>query len=225
MNENNTSGDMERKPIPRSTDPANELIRCHIGVIKGVVLEFTDGTDEGRWQDLLSASMLGAAKAIDGLRNGYEPEHFVNYLRLCCRNAIRDELRRVNRWSVEVRFGDIDEVYSRAIDDADGYQFNTFEELVTSSADPTPGELSQPWGEPILNPEESCLQRERENELWKAIDGIMYDINDRQANILWNYLDDRKLSEQELAKKWNCNRRTITRDLTKILNLLKREML
>jgi len=161
--------------------------------LKMFVLLFTQGQLNQRYQDLLAAGLEGMNKGVmnfkDGDRNAY--------LFSCAKNAILDELRKLNRWECEVNFSDMEkepDIYCTMYED-----------------------------EP-MDLEQAYLHNEKVNEAnWIAYCTGMH-ITPRQKdimerNILRSSAD--AVSYRELADKWDCNKSTIQRDAKKVYKSLR----
>jgi DNA-directed RNA polymerase specialized sigma subunit len=88
-------------------DPRDGILQEHMGTIKSVVMTFTNGADEDRWNDLHSAALVGAAKAI-ATYDGDREAGLKGHIRTCARNAIIDELRKIQRWENETPISKVD---------------------------------------------------------------------------------------------------------------------
>jgi RNA polymerase sigma factor (sigma-70 family) len=82
----------------------DELIKEHIGLIKHIVDQYADKSDEDKWNDLFSAALEGAAKALvsfDGSK-GILGDHIAR----SAKNSIIDEWRKMVRWNKDERLAE-----------------------------------------------------------------------------------------------------------------------
>lgn len=191
-------------------DKRDAIIKEHMGTITKAVSMYADGGTD-KWDDLFSASMMGAAMALET----WDEEGNANlntYLTTCCHNAIRNELRRLNKWDKEI-------AESRMGTDTEEEEMS-YSDTVTAHADG----INPLWVEDEYNPEELYLQREDVEAANQLVADLVNHLNDRENYVLWNHIiSDDPIPMREIATQFNCSKDSVLRDVKRIKDMLKME--
>jgi len=173
-----------------------------LGIAKSIASSYSIDYGFSQFDDAYNSALEGVSNAFIAW-NQDTHDTFKSFVRICCRNAVYGEFRKVKRWSNEVAESRI----------------KTEEEEDIGFMDNQPSGL---WQDESKNPEEECIRAEEIKMAREKVNKLQSGFNERELYVLWNHIiADEPTSLREIASQFQVDKSSIYRDVVRIRKQLE----
>jgi RNA polymerase sigma factor (sigma-70 family) len=195
-----------------------------LGIARAVANLYSVDYGAGQFDDAYSSALEGVSRAFTAW-NPDKHDTFKSFVRICCKNAVFGELRKVYRWNNEMPFSVMDKLddYKTGGGKEDeyggSYDSLPFSERVSTNTEVVFKPL---WIEETMNPEEECIREEELRIARSKVHKLQSGLNERELYVLWNnIIGDEPMSMREIASQFKVDKSSIHRDAKRIRKLLE----